>query len=249
MKRAIIVSILASVPFTVLAHPGNTDSQGGHHCWTNCESWGYIYGEYHFHNEKSDSSAINTYYDTKSFAEKTIIDVTSYAKKWGIGSMCTLLPTMIEMNYSTAVRQADEIVSFKREPNFSYCEEDYECSLNIKYLQDTSGLLLELIGWLASTSDEYCDTDHRNTLLNKLLDHIQTKYGSNSSSASVQSLPKKVVPSTPVKAEIQKSTSSTNSAMYDRVCPRVVKRFSEHAKMWGRVNERINKRFGFVCPR
>jgi len=33
----------------VYAHPGNTDSSGGHTCRTNCESWGYSYGEYHYH--------------------------------------------------------------------------------------------------------------------------------------------------------------------------------------------------------
>lgn len=32
------------------AHPGRTDSNGGHHCWTNCERWGLEYGEYHYHN-------------------------------------------------------------------------------------------------------------------------------------------------------------------------------------------------------
>lgn len=31
------------------AHPGNTDSLGGHFCWTNCGEWGYVTGDYHFH--------------------------------------------------------------------------------------------------------------------------------------------------------------------------------------------------------
>lgn len=31
------------------AHPGNTDAYGGHTCRTNCPSWGYNYGEYHYH--------------------------------------------------------------------------------------------------------------------------------------------------------------------------------------------------------
>lgn len=37
--------------------------------------------------------------------------------------------------------------------------------------------------------------------------------------------------------------------MYDRVCPRVINRFSDDQKMWDRVNERIQNRFGFVCER
>ena len=34
----------------VEAHPGRTDSSGGHTCRTNCEDWGLDYGEYHYHN-------------------------------------------------------------------------------------------------------------------------------------------------------------------------------------------------------
>ncbi len=37
------------------AHPGRTDSSGGHNCRTNCESWGYEYG-YHDHNGGSSST-------------------------------------------------------------------------------------------------------------------------------------------------------------------------------------------------
>ena len=38
----------------VMAHPGRTDSNGGHTCRTNCEKWGYEYGEYHYHNGGSN---------------------------------------------------------------------------------------------------------------------------------------------------------------------------------------------------
>ncbi|MFB3919239.1 MAG: YHYH domain-containing protein [Candidatus Velamenicoccus archaeovorus] len=43
---------LASKPVThpkYIVHPGRTDSQGCHHCWTNCARWGLAYGEYHCH--------------------------------------------------------------------------------------------------------------------------------------------------------------------------------------------------------
>lgn len=36
------------------AHPGNTDSSGGHTCQTNCEKWNLNYGEYHYHDSTSD---------------------------------------------------------------------------------------------------------------------------------------------------------------------------------------------------
>lgn len=43
---------------SVYAHPGRTDSNGGHTCRTNCtERWGLEYGEYHYHNGGSSSSS------------------------------------------------------------------------------------------------------------------------------------------------------------------------------------------------
>lgn len=42
--------LLLILPQIVFAHPGNTDSSGGHYCRTNCIEWELSYGEYHFHN-------------------------------------------------------------------------------------------------------------------------------------------------------------------------------------------------------
>ncbi len=55
MKKIITGLFLAVLLFifsadAVLAHPGRTDSSGGHTCRTNCEEWGLEYGEYHYHN-------------------------------------------------------------------------------------------------------------------------------------------------------------------------------------------------------
>ncbi|MFN0224250.1 YHYH domain-containing protein [Paenibacillus sp. KR2-11] len=56
-KSALIIAIL-SLTFSsaAAAHPGRTDSSGGHTCRTNCEKWGYEYGEYHYHNGGGSSS-------------------------------------------------------------------------------------------------------------------------------------------------------------------------------------------------
>lgn len=43
------------------------------------------------------------------------------------------------------------------------------------------------------------------------------------------------------------TVSKAESSMYERVCPRVVSRFQQDTKMWDRVNERIQQRFGFKC--
>jgi hypothetical protein len=55
--------LLLSASSVVDAHPGRTDANGGHTCRTNCESWGYGYGEYHYHGGGSSSggSAGSTY--------------------------------------------------------------------------------------------------------------------------------------------------------------------------------------------
>jgi hypothetical protein len=52
----VLVMFLAWAPIAS-AHPGRTDSKGGHTCWTNCEKWGLEYGEYHYHNGGSSSSS------------------------------------------------------------------------------------------------------------------------------------------------------------------------------------------------
>lgn len=54
MKK-IILSLMISVliiPNISFAHPGRTDSAGGHTCRTNCASWGLSTGEYHYHRSK-----------------------------------------------------------------------------------------------------------------------------------------------------------------------------------------------------
>lgn len=51
--------IILLLPSIISAHPGRTDSNGGHVCRTNCEKWGLEYGEYHHHNgggSKSNNS-------------------------------------------------------------------------------------------------------------------------------------------------------------------------------------------------
>lgn len=49
--RILILILVAyvSLPNSVLAHPGRTDSNGGHVCRTNCEKWGEVSGAWHSH--------------------------------------------------------------------------------------------------------------------------------------------------------------------------------------------------------
>jgi beta-lactamase superfamily II metal-dependent hydrolase len=52
--------LLILVPTLTSAHPGRTDSNGGHYCRTNCSKWGLKNGEYHYHNGGSNSGSQNT---------------------------------------------------------------------------------------------------------------------------------------------------------------------------------------------
>ena len=53
-------------PQISLAHPGDVDSYGGHTCYTNCSSWGYSQGEYHFHTVNSCVYPVHTGCKTES---------------------------------------------------------------------------------------------------------------------------------------------------------------------------------------
>ena len=57
VKLIVIILILSCSFLKVSAHPGNTNSNGGHSCFTNCSKWGYSFGEYHFHSSSSSSSS------------------------------------------------------------------------------------------------------------------------------------------------------------------------------------------------
>ncbi len=64
MKK-LIIGLLFFALFTAStsvadAHPGRTDKNGGHYCWTNCEKWGLKYGEYHYHNGGNSSTQTTT---------------------------------------------------------------------------------------------------------------------------------------------------------------------------------------------
>lgn len=45
-----VATLLLSTTFQASAHPGRTDSKGGHTCQTNCAQWGLATGEYHLHS-------------------------------------------------------------------------------------------------------------------------------------------------------------------------------------------------------
>ncbi|NMO96310.1 YHYH domain-containing protein [Paenibacillus lemnae] len=53
MKKTLLFLLVLLLIFSsqaAEAHPGRTDSSGGHTCRTNCGKWGLSSGEYHTHN-------------------------------------------------------------------------------------------------------------------------------------------------------------------------------------------------------
>lgn len=76
LKYSFLVTVLSLLEFSfVYAHPGRTDSSGGHTCRTNCGSWGLEYGEYHYHNSGYTPPATTTpTVKTPKVEYKTIIE-------------------------------------------------------------------------------------------------------------------------------------------------------------------------------
>ncbi|MGJ7922004.1 YHYH domain-containing protein [Neobacillus sp. LXY-4] len=75
MKRVLFLTciFIATLGLSVQAHPGRTDSNGGHTCRTNCGDWGLSSGEYHYHNGGGSTS-------TSTSTESTATSTTSYDK-------------------------------------------------------------------------------------------------------------------------------------------------------------------------
>lgn len=58
VKKSLLISLICLIGIcNVYAHPGNTDSKGGHTCRTNCPDWGLNYNEYHYHNGNTYSNS------------------------------------------------------------------------------------------------------------------------------------------------------------------------------------------------
>lgn len=52
LRVALVLCMIVTMllPNLSYAHPGRTDSKGGHYCRTNCAKWGLKEGQYHHHN-------------------------------------------------------------------------------------------------------------------------------------------------------------------------------------------------------
>ncbi len=86
MKKRIALSMIMSIllillPVIAEAHPGRTDSNGGHYCRTNCAKWGLKDGEYHYHNGGGGGSNSKPAATTKPAVKPTAKPTTKPAAK------------------------------------------------------------------------------------------------------------------------------------------------------------------------
>jgi hypothetical protein len=55
-----VMSLSVVLPGHAIAHPGDTDSRGGHVCQTDCAKWGEVDGAYHLHRSRPYPAAWST---------------------------------------------------------------------------------------------------------------------------------------------------------------------------------------------
>ena len=85
-KKIALLGFLFTFLFGTMAyaHPGRTDSNGGHTCRTNCGNWGLSTGEYHYHNgggttsSSSSSSSNSSSSSTTNINDKDCTDFATY---------------------------------------------------------------------------------------------------------------------------------------------------------------------------
>lgn len=112
-KKTILTIALLSLSFASFssAHPGKTDSKGGHTCWTNCAKWGLKDGEYHYHKGGFFIGEIPTNKPTPSTSDVEEVIPAGHVK--------VTLPTFkVYINYKTGASDAQN--STLKYPLFLY---------------------------------------------------------------------------------------------------------------------------------
>jgi hypothetical protein len=104
-----VSSLLFINPVTIHAHPGRTDSSGGHTCRTNCASWGYGQGEYHYHSGggSSGGSTGSTY--TAPVEETSQPESNQWFMDYRNATLSKTPPTKIPTRVSTRIPTAKPI--------------------------------------------------------------------------------------------------------------------------------------------
>ncbi|MFA6391631.1 MAG: YHYH domain-containing protein [Patescibacteria group bacterium] len=81
MKKKLLIFLLVlflSSSNVAFAHPGRTDSNGGHVCRTNCASWGLKTGQYHKHKKAVKKKIVKK--ETKKSSHKNVKTISGKKK-------------------------------------------------------------------------------------------------------------------------------------------------------------------------
>lgn len=105
---SILTCLFLLLPSVGNAHPGRTDSNGGHTCRTNCEKWGYSYGEYHYHNGGSSSSS------STNSSSGTSTNSSSSGTSSSTSSSTSTSSSSSNSSTSTSVTQVKPVVDEKQ---------------------------------------------------------------------------------------------------------------------------------------
>ncbi|WP_414813092.1 stalk domain-containing protein [Paenibacillus alvei] len=133
-----------------IAHPGRTDSNGGHTCRTNCEKWGLEYGEYHYHNGGSKSSS------KKSSSSKS-----SNSSKSSSSSKSTTKNKNNAKPGNTTNKQAKENKPVVTEVAAAIILNKEATKLPIQAVRHDSQLMLPLIDTLKALQANYSVKDNK----------------------------------------------------------------------------------------
>ncbi|TQR47070.1 copper amine oxidase N-terminal domain-containing protein [Paenibacillus popilliae] len=154
-SKLIAVSTACIVAMTTfssisIAHPGRTDSNGGHTCRTKCEKWGLEYGEYHYHNGGSKSSS------KKSSSSKS-----SNSSKSSSSSKSTTKNKNNAKPGNTTNKQAKENKPVVTEVAAAITLNKETTKLPIQAVRHDSQLMLPLIDTLKALQANYSVKDNK----------------------------------------------------------------------------------------
>lgn len=241
MKRTLsFLVVLLLLPQASLAHPGNTASDGCHYCWTNCSEWDEVYGERHCHEKKFTSAhLIETQYTEANY--RNFLNILISLELEAFCPHATVFSITEQDHVFNSLTLYDNYRITLDKVYGGKCDQDAGCSFRKSDSEEASKVLVKYLVLILRNTDDNCGTNFNEGLDERLVKWANEQHSKrNVSSAS----------SSYASSESNFSlhqNSIVGEGMYDRVCSRVTKRFALDATMWKRVNDRVQKRFGFVC--
>lgn len=174
-KKALLILFLLLTPIIAWAHPGNTASDGGHYCWTNCDEWGVPYGERHFHNEEKFVSA---YLAAIEYVEKSKLNLQTLRLGVSNETFCSQGLVLMEGEKKTAFSNMTFNANLRTALLKEFgetCSQDAKCSLLNKDLEDAIKTFLEYAFYISKLADTNCGTKWSEAALQESIDWAKAR--------------------------------------------------------------------------